>query len=172
MAKSARRVKAAFRFGRQTGLPLETRGCVADFDTDRSSLSIWMSTQTHYNVRQNLASILDLPEYNVRVIAEDVGGGFGAKSRCFAEEIVIAHASRVLRRPVKWIEDRFEHMQATTHSRAMETEIELGYDDHGRIMALREKITLDIGAYVFTSGIVTAEVAGDRKSTRLNSSHT
>ncbi len=158
MAGSPRRLKRTFRFGRQVPLPIETRGCVIDFDGDR--LTAWVSTQAHYNVRQNLASILDVPEYNVRVIAEDVGGGFGAKSRTYAEEIVVSHASRLLRRPVKWIEDRFEHLQATTHSRSMETEIELGYGDDGRILALREKITLDIGAYVFTSGIVTAEVAG------------
>jgi carbon-monoxide dehydrogenase large subunit len=160
LASSPRRLLRKFRFGRQVPLPIETRGCVVDYNGDRRSLTAWVSTQAHYNVRQNIASILDIPEYNVRVIAEDVGGGFGAKSRTYAEEIVISHASRVLRRPVKWIEDRFEHLQATTHSRAMETEIELGYDNDGRISALREKIVLDIGAYVFTSGIVTAEVAG------------
>lgn len=159
MAASARRVKAAFRFGRQTGLPLETRGCVADFDVERSSLSIWISTQTHYNVRQNLAFLLDLPEYNVRVIAEDVGGGFGAKSRPYAEEVLVSHASRVLRRPVKWIEDRAESLQATTHSRATETELEFGCDEQGRLTALRGRLVMDIGAYIFTSGIVTAEVA-------------
>ena len=76
-----------------------------------------MSTQAHYNVRQNLAAILDIPEYQVRVLAEDVGGGFGAKSRTYQEEIVVSHASRLLHRPVKWIEDRFENLQATTHSR-------------------------------------------------------
>ena len=159
LAGSPRRLKRTFRSGRQIPLPLETRGCVADFEPDRRSLTLWHSTQAHYNVRQNLATMLDLPEYDIRVIAEDVGGGFGSKSRTYPEEIIVCHASRVLHRPVKWIEDRFEHMQATTHSRAIETEIEMGYDDEGRILALRETITLDVGAYIFTSGIVTAEVA-------------
>ena len=118
-----------------------------------------MSTQAHYNVRQNLATILDLPEYQVRVIAEDVGGGFGAKSRTYAEEIVVSHCSRVLRRPVKWIEDRFENIQATTHSRAIDVDLELGADETGMLTALSAQVTLDVGAYVFTSGVMTAEVA-------------
>ena len=159
MADAPRRLKKSFRFGRQSGLPLETRGCVADFDSDRNRLTVRISTQTHYNVRNNLAEILGLPEYDVRVIAEDVGGGFGAKSRPYAEEIIVSHASRLLGRPVKWIEDRSESLQATTHSRAIETELELGYDDNGRILALRGELTVDIGAYVFTSGIITADVA-------------
>ena len=72
-----------------------------------------------------------LPEQNVRVIAEDVGGGFGSKSRPYAEEIIVAHASRMLNRPVKWIEDRVENLQATTHSRAMTVELEIGCDEQG-----------------------------------------
>jgi aerobic carbon-monoxide dehydrogenase large subunit len=159
LRKCARRLKRRFVFGRQTALPLETRGCVADFDVERASLTVWLSTQTHYNVRQNLAALLDIPEFNVRVVAEDVGGGFGGKSRPYAEEVLVSHASRVLGRPVKWIEDRFEHMFATTHSRAMETEVEFGYDEEGRIRALKGRLLVDVGAYVFTSGIVTAQVA-------------
>jgi carbon-monoxide dehydrogenase large subunit len=164
MLSSPRRLKRTFSFARQAPLPLETRGCVADFDPASESLTIWVSTQTHYNVRQNLASFLDLPEYNIRVVAADVGGGFGSKSRIYPEEIIVSHASRLLQRPVKWIEDRFENLQATTHSRAIDVEIEIGYDDQGRIQALQENITLDIGAYVFTSGIITAEVASGQLS--------
>lgn len=154
-----RRLTKLFKFGRQAPLPLETRGCVADYELDTDNLTAWVSTQAHYNVRQNLSTILDIPEYNVRVVAQDVGGGFGAKSRTFAEEIITCHASRVLRRPVKWIEDRFEHLQATTHSRAMRTVLDIGYDETGKLLAIRAEVTLDIGAYVFTSGIITAEVA-------------
>lgn len=156
---AARRIKRKFTFPRQAPIPLETRGVVADYDNEGSRLTIWVSTQVHYNVRENLASILDLPEQNVRVVAEDVGGGFGSKSRTYAEEIIVAHASRVLRQPVKWIEDRFENLQATCHSRAIETELEIGYGDDGLFEALSARIVLDTGAYVFTSGIVTAEVA-------------
>jgi carbon-monoxide dehydrogenase large subunit len=159
LAKCPRRLSRTFRFGRQVPLPLETRGCVADFHPEGPALTAWISTQAHYNVRQNLATILDIPEYNVRVLAQDVGGGFGGKSRTFVEEIVTCHASRVLRRPVKWIEDRFEHLQATTHSRAIQTTLDIGYDDNGKLLAINGTITLDLGAYVFTSGIVTAEVA-------------
>ena len=153
-----RHLMRRFRFARQIPLPIETRGCVADFDTIARMLNLWTSTQCHYRVRDNLASILDLGESSIRVIAEDVGGGFGSKSRPYGEEIIVPYASKVLERPVKWIEDRFEHMQATTHSRGVDTEIRVAYDDDGRIDALVERIIVDIGAYVFSSGIVTAEI--------------
>ncbi len=159
MASAPRRLRRQFHYGRQTGLPLETRACVADYDVGRNSLTVWLSTQVHYAVRQNLSMILGVPEYDIRVVTDDVGGGFGSKSRVYQEEILIAHASRVLRRPVKWVEDRVESLQATTHSRAFDTALEVGYTDDGRIVALKGGIVVDIGAYSFTSGIVTAEVA-------------
>ncbi|CAM5478507.1 xanthine dehydrogenase family protein molybdopterin-binding subunit [Eoetvoesiella caeni] len=149
-----------FFFGRQTPLPLETRGCVADFDVQRESLCLYTSSQTHYAVRQNLSALLDLPETSIRVVAEHVGGSFGSKSRPYPEEMIVSHASRVIGRPVKWIEDRFENMQATTQSRAIETELTIGYDNNGKLLALTARMTADIGAYVYTSGIITAEVAG------------
>ncbi len=160
LARAPRRLARRFRFGRQSPLPLETRGVVADYDPHTPCLDVVMSTQAHYNVRQNLATLLDLPEHAVRVVAEDVGGGFGAKSRTYPEELVVAEASRRLRRPVKWIEDRLESLQAITHSRAAQTELELGYDETGRILAMRADIAVDIGAYVHTSGVITAEIAG------------
>jgi carbon-monoxide dehydrogenase large subunit len=159
LAGSVRRARRQFRFPRQAPVPLETRGVVAEFDVGRDALTIRLSTQPHYNVRQNLSTLLELPEENVRVIAEDVGGGFGSKSRPYAEEIIVAHASRILNRPVKWIEDRLENLQATTHSRAMNVALEIGCDEQGGLTALKAEISADIGAYVFTSGIATAEVA-------------
>ena len=155
---SPRHLIRRFRFARQHPVPLETRGCVADFDPAGRMLTAWVSTQSHYNVRDNLSKILDIPEHNVRVIAEDVGGGFGSKSRPYCEEIIVSHASMLLARPVKWIEDRFEHMLATTHSRGTDTEIKLAYDEDGRITALIERVIVDVGAYVSTSGIITAEI--------------
>jgi len=159
LAGSAHRARRQFRFPRQAPVPLETRGVVADFDAGHNALTIRLSTQPHYNVRQNLSILLRLPEANVRVIAEDVGGGFGSKSRPYAEEVIVAHASRVLNRPVKWIEDRVENLQATTHSRAMTVALEIGCNEQGGLTALKAEIAVDIGAYVFTSGIATAEVA-------------
>ena len=158
-ARCAGRIARKFEFGRQAPVPLENRGCVADFDAGRDFLTLYISTQTHYAVRQNLAWLLDLPADGIRVIAEDVGGGFGSKSRPYTEEVTVSHASRVLGRPVKWIEDRFEHFQATTHSRSTETELEIGYDGEGRILAMKGRLLVDVGAYIFTSGIITAEVA-------------
>src|SRR5580704_4989655 len=116
LADSRYRAQRRFTFVRQAPVPLETRGVVADFDTERQALTAWISTQPHFNVRQNLSSLLGIPETNVRVIAEDVGGGFGSKSRPYPEEIIVPHATPVLPRPVKWIEVRFEILRATTHS--------------------------------------------------------
>ena len=154
-----RKLKRTFSFNRQGGMPLETRGCVANFHPHENTLTLYSSTQTHYAVRMNLAELLQLPEQNVRVVAGHVGGGFGAKSRPYIEEIVISHASRLIGRPVKWIEDRLEHMMATTQSRGIDTEIEVGYDDRGIIHALKARLTVDVGAYIHASGIITAEVA-------------
>lgn len=152
------RIRERFTFARQTPLPLETRGCVADFRSD-GSITVWSSTQVHYNVRNNIAEILDIPEDKVRVVAEHVGGGFGSKSRPYAEEVLISHTSRALGLPVRWIEDRLENLQATTQSRGTESEIEVGFDPSGRVSALRGTLIVDVGAYIFTSGIVTAMTA-------------
>jgi carbon-monoxide dehydrogenase large subunit len=159
LEQAQHRLRRTFTFVRQAPVPLETRGVVADFDGTRQTLTAWISTQPHYNVRQNLSTLLGIPEANVRVIAEDVGGGFGSKSRPYPEEIVVAHASRVLGRPVKWIEDRFENLQATTHSRSITVDLELGCDAAGRFTAIKADLRVDIGAYVHTSGIATSEVA-------------
>ncbi len=162
IARSAGRLKRYYRYARQIPLPLEGRGCVADYAVDQNELTVYLSTQSHYNVRANLSKILDLSESNVRVVAEDVGGGFGSKSRTYPEEIIVSHASMRLGRPVKWIEDRFENLQATTHSRSMDTELEIAYNAEGKITALKERVIVDIGAYVYTSGIVTAEIVAAR----------
>lgn len=159
LAAAPCRIARSFSFHRQGGMPLETRGCVADFEPHGNALTLWCSTQTHYALRMNLAELLQLPEQNVRVITGNVGGGFGAKSRPYVEDIIVAHASRRVGRPVKWIEDRLEHMMATTQSRGIDTEIELGYDERGVIHSLNARLTVDVGAYIHASGIITAEVA-------------
>jgi carbon-monoxide dehydrogenase large subunit len=164
MTAAPYRISREFHYGRQTALPLETRGCVADFDSGRNALTLWTSTQVHYAVRQNLSILLGIPEHDIRVIADDIGGGFGAKSRPYLEEILVAHASRLLRRPVAWIEDRLENFQATTHSRACDTTLEIGFDYAGRFLALKGRVVLDTGAYTFTGGIITAEVAASHSA--------
>jgi aerobic carbon-monoxide dehydrogenase large subunit len=144
LASASHRVRRRFHFARQTPLALDTRGIVADYDPGRAALTVFLSTQAHYNVRENLSSILDIPEYQVRVLAEDVGGGFGSKSRTFAEEIIVSHTSRVLQQPVKWVEDRSEAFRATTHSRDIYADMELACDGEGRFTALKALLTLDV----------------------------
>ncbi len=158
LAGAARRLRRRFRFPRQAPVPLETRGVLAEPGADGFALTVWVSTQVPYNVRANLAAHLGLAESEVRVVAPHVGGGLGAKSRTYWEEVLVAHAALRLGRPVKWIEDRLEHLVATAHSRDVDVEVDLGYSGEGRILALDARVTVDIGAYVHGNGVITAEV--------------
>lgn len=160
LAAAERRMRRRFEFPRQLPMPLETRGCLAQYDATASSLDVWLATQVPHNVRANLAKMLRLPEDNVRVIAPDVGGGFGSKSRTYFEELVVGYASLRLRRPVKWIADRPEDIVATTHSRDIAVEVDAGYARDGRLIAVQATLVADIGAYVHASGVITPEVAG------------
>jgi carbon-monoxide dehydrogenase large subunit len=153
-----RRLRHRFRFPRQLPVPLEPRGCLAEPGTPAGGLTLWDSTQVTYHTRANLAALLDLPEALVRVVAPDVGGGFGAKSRTYWEEILVAHAAMRLGRPVRWIEGRLEHLTATTHSRDATVDLEVGYDRDGRLRAARCRAVVDVGAYVHGNGVITAEV--------------
>ena len=98
-------------------IAIEPRGVLADYKTFSNKLTVWSSTQIPHFVKVWLAVILGISESNVRVVAPDVGGGFGSKIRVYPEEILTALASRRLGRPVKWIEDRNENVKATHHGR-------------------------------------------------------
>jgi aerobic carbon-monoxide dehydrogenase large subunit len=158
LAGAERRLRRRFRFPRQVPVPLEPRGAVAEAAAGGPALTVWVSSQVPYHVRANVAALLDLPEDQVRVVAPHVGGGLGAKSRAYWEEVLVAYAALRLRRPVKWIEGRCEHMLATAHSRDVEVELDLGYTTGGRLTALDARVVVDVGAYVHGNGIITAEV--------------
>jgi carbon-monoxide dehydrogenase large subunit len=110
-------------------------------------LTTWNSTQVPHFVQQNLVRALDLPAHRVRVIAPDVGGGFGTKANGYAEDVLIPLAARELGRPVKWIEDRQEHFMAAAHARHQVHQISLAARRDGTILGLRDRIWLDLGAY-------------------------
>jgi len=133
---------------RSGGSPLEARGVVAEYDPRAGALRAWISTQAPLPLKNGLARIFRLPEFKVEVIAPDVGGGFGTKIMLFyPEEILVPHAAIRLGRPVKWIEDRLEHLAAASQERGQLHDVEVAVDEAGRILALRDRFLHDAGAY-------------------------
>ncbi len=143
-ARATRVVSGRFRSQRQTAAPLETRGCVAAFADGR--LTLYTSTQFPYVVRAILSVTLGLREADIRVIAPDVGGGFGCKAQCCGEDILASWFALKLRRPVRFIEDRDEHFVAAAHARDMSIELEAAVDDCGLISAIRGTVVCDVGS--------------------------
>ncbi len=125
--------------------PVEPRANVAQFD-EAGRLTMWMSTQTPHQDRDDLARSLGLDARHVRVVAPDVGGGFGGKGLA-VEDVIVAHLARAIGRPVRWTEPRRENLVAMHHGRAQRIEFEIGGNREGRIDALRLKILQDAGAY-------------------------
>ncbi len=127
---------------------METRGVIARDDPWGEGLSLWTSAQSPYLIRRALATWLDEPEERVRVIAPDVGGGFGPKAGFYPEEIVIPLVARALGRPVKWIEDRREHFVSTTTQRDQHWHLEVACTSEGKMLGLRGTVTHENGAYI------------------------
>ena len=140
-------ISVRLRIGRGGGQPIETRGLVADWNAALDQLTVWASSQVPHQIRQFIVDLLDLAPHQVRVIAPDVGGGFGAKLIVYPEDVLIPFLARRLGRPVRWIEDRLEHMLAATQEREQEHEVTVGFDDAGRLLALRDRFVHDTGAY-------------------------
>ena len=130
--------------------PMEPRGVVADFNPGTNQLTVWTSTQIPHLVRLLLALVTGHPEHQIRVIAPDVGGGFGCKLYLYAEEVIAAILARRLGRPVKWIEGRQENYLATTHGRDHVGEVEIIGDSDGNVTGLRTDIYANMGAYLST----------------------
>jgi carbon-monoxide dehydrogenase large subunit len=135
------------RSGRSSGIPLECRGTIAEYDRGQQQLTVWSSNQIPHLLRTAIADFLVLPEHRVRVISPDVGGGFGIKAMLHPEELVVAAAAKIVGRPVKWIEDRQEHLMATMHAREHRHTVDIAYNDDGIVSGLRARIEYDAGAY-------------------------
>src|SRR3989449_6031793 len=146
-AGAAVTVGETFRIQRYVGMPLEGRGAVAVWDRRDGMLTTWNSTQVSHFVQQGLTGALGLSPHKIRVIAPDLGGGFGTKASGYAEDALVPIASIVLSRPVKWIEDRREHMAGAAHARHQTHTISLAAKRDGTIVGLRDLIWLDLGAY-------------------------
>ncbi len=157
-AKSHNRASLRIVNQRCAVVPIETVGCLADWTLD--GLTIWATTQAPHHLRNKLASWLDTPQNLCRVIAPDVGGGFGAKIVWYPEFFVAPLLSKWLRRPVKFMQTRSEAMVQMTHGRDQVHEIEVGFEKNGKINALRMVISQNLGAYGDPTGLGLATLTG------------
>jgi CO/xanthine dehydrogenase Mo-binding subunit len=151
-------VSAELSVGRHTGSPLETRGLVVDYDAGRGRMTVWGATLvTHYH-RRVLSRLLGLPLERIHMRTTDSGGSFGVRGDFFPEDFLVAYLAYTTGRPVKWIEDRAEHLVATNHAREQTHRIEGAFDGEGRLLGLRDEIWHDKGAYIRPTGVVVAEL--------------
>ena len=158
LAEADRVVRGRYAVQRYTGMPIETRGVLAHVDPISDRLLVWSSTQWPHTVRQALAEALAMPEHRLRVIAPDVGGGFGVKQDVYPEEVVIPLLAQRLGRPVKWVETRREHFTGTAHSREQVHDLELAVARDGVVTGLRAVVTADLGAYTRSLGVLCPSV--------------
>jgi len=141
-------IRETLLMDRGAAMPMECRGVLARWDAHEGMLTCWISTQGPIPIRNGLAAIFHLPEHKVRVIAPDVGGGFGTKIMMFyPEEVLTPFAAIHLGRPVKWIEDRREHFISANQERSQLHEVEYAFDDQGILLAVRDNFIHDTGAY-------------------------
>jgi aerobic carbon-monoxide dehydrogenase large subunit len=140
----------SFKVQRHGAVPMETRGLLAHWDAGR--LTVHGAAKVAFVNRRVLASQLRLPQSAIRMIEDDVGGGFGARGEFYPEDYLIPFAARLTGRPVKWIEDRREHLTATNHARDAQCDLEIACDRDGTILALRARAATDQGAYIRTNG--------------------
>ena len=141
------RLKRRFYHHRYGALPMECRGVVSAYDRRSDTITIWSSCQVVHWLRREASTVLEMPEARIRSVALDVGGGFGVKGHVYPEDLLIPYLARELGRPIKWIEDRHEHLMSACHSRDQIHEVEIGFDDHGRLLAFRDEFYVDCGAW-------------------------
>lgn len=147
------------RIGRHTGVPMECRGLVARFDEADQQLVVDGAAKVPFWNREAIAAITGLPPHQVLVRETHVGGGFGPRGELYPEDVLVTVAAMRLRRPIKWIEDRQEHLVATNHSRGQHHRLRaLVRVDDGWIEALEADFILDQGAYVRTHGATVASL--------------
>jgi aerobic carbon-monoxide dehydrogenase large subunit len=141
------RLRRRFRMNRQATVSLEGRGVLAYWDDRLDELVVYLSTQGGQMKRHALSQMLGLPEHKVRVIAPDVGGGFGGKNRIMPEDVAIAALALKVGHPVRWIEDRREHLLASVHARDHTYDLTISADRDGTLLGIEGDIHIDAGAY-------------------------
>ncbi len=154
-AQAAHVTKMSLFNNRLTAMTMEPRGCIAEYDPGTRRYTLYTSTQNVHGVRQGLAhQILHVPESRIRVVARDVGGGFGMKGQIYPEEAIIVWAARRVERPVKWIPSRAESLLGDNQARDLRVEAELALDRDGRFLALRWTGLTNAGAYIEGAGAI------------------
>jgi carbon-monoxide dehydrogenase large subunit len=146
--------------GRHTGVPLETRGLVAEHDPATGRLTVWGAAKVKHFNRAATATLLGLDPASVRLVEVDVGGGFGVRGELYPEDVLVPFLALTLGRPVKWIEDRAEHLVAANHSREQVHEIAVAARSDGTLLAFEDRLWCDLGAYARTHGVLPAMLPG------------
>lgn len=141
------RLKRRFLHHRYGALPMECRGVVSSYDRRSDTITIWSACQVVHWLRREASTVLGMPEARIRSVALDVGGGFGVKGHVYPEDLLIPYLAREIGRPIKWVEDRYEHFMSACHSRDQVHEVEAGFDDDGRLLAFRDDFFVDCGAW-------------------------
>jgi carbon-monoxide dehydrogenase large subunit len=147
ISDAAIRVSGRFRFHRKTPVAMENRTYLAEYEAGRDELTLYTSSQVPGIIRDALSDALDMPGSRLRVIAPDVGGGFGGKASLYPEEIFVAFAARRLGRAVKWTSDRMEDLASTSQGFDQIVNAELALDANGNAVALKADVIGDVGAY-------------------------
>jgi carbon-monoxide dehydrogenase large subunit len=140
-------VTREYRMNRQSGAPMEGRAVLAYRDHRLDEVVVYASTQTPHTVRVALGEILDIEQRRIRVVAPDVGGGFGPKARLYPEEIILAALALELDHPVRWVEDRSEHLLTCAHTRDHHYKVTAYADRQGKVLGVDTEIIVDAGAY-------------------------
>jgi carbon-monoxide dehydrogenase large subunit len=137
---------------RLVGNPMEPRAAIGEYNPGTGQYTLWSTSQFPHVVRLLMGSVLNIPQHRLRVVAPDVGGGFGVKQFHYGEEAVVAWAAGKLARPVKWVSTRSESFLSDRHGRDHVTEAELALDENGKFLAIRVNTYANMGAYLSTFG--------------------
>lgn len=154
LSQAAHIVNVRIEHNRIAGAPMEPRGVVAQYTPGSDELTVWVTTQSPFLTRAALATALEFPEQKLRVIAPDVGGGFGVKGPVYREEVVAAALARQLGRPIKWMSTRTEDMLTTLHARGSIAEAEAAVTKDGEVTGLKAKAMFNLGAHLLSQTLV------------------
>ena len=149
-ARADRIVRGKYEVPRLSAAPMEGRALLVQYDSQEDQLTLWSSTQTPHKTKTHLEVLLPQPPANIRVIAPDVGGGFGQKVEVWPEDLALSYLAIELKRPIRWMEERWENLLAY-HARGYIGEVEAAVKDDGTILGMRVRMVADVGAYFLTS---------------------
>jgi carbon-monoxide dehydrogenase large subunit len=152
-------VELDLAIGRHSGVPLETRGAIARYDAARDVLELYGAAKVPHWNRDNIARMLRRSPASVHLIEGHVGGGFGIRGELYPEDVLVCRAALRFDRPVKWIEDRREHLIAANHSRQQRHQVRAAVDAEGRILAIEDEFFHDQGGYVRTHAATVPDLA-------------